>query len=202
VEGLLPGNSNLASPLNLKNLESLKGYTPLSDGNVGSMIRQLWLPSWDEHMDLLQFVVPYMVHVKEYTLLTRIRFHHPCCELDFVPTLHPSLIIQTVDILATATHISIDDVDELGWRVLIDNITLYSKRLKVLKLDCCTDTYPFTSSKGLGEMFCALPGLECIRLDSAPIGTGELGEKMNQMTVRGFEAFLKHCKIKQLDFHW
>jgi hypothetical protein len=136
---------------------------------VGPLVKKLWIPSWDDHLDILEFVFPYLINLK------MIKFNHPSHDPDFIPTLRPSIINESQRLLERVKSVGVDDVDSEGWPVLIDSLTDHGQHLKILNLECCTEKDPFISGFGLSKMFSKMKDLECVRFDAAPIGSGEFG---------------------------
>ncbi|KAJ3276451.1 hypothetical protein HDV01_005074 [Terramyces sp. JEL0728] len=100
-----------------------------------------------------------------------LKFNHPVHGPDFLPTLAPSIVLQSRPYISQLQNLSVNDVHKNSWPLLLDALKQEGYNLKVLSLEACSELEPFTSKIGLSTIFPALRNLECLRLDGVPVNS-------------------------------
>ncbi len=152
--------ANEALPKRLGNYNDANQF---SFGN-GSYVKQIWIPSYDKNIDLIEILLPWIPNCKG------IKFNHPPHGSDFIPTIQPSLITFAMKYFSNFERFSVEDVDKDGWPLLIDSLIHHGQNIRHLSIEACSEKDSFTSKTGMSEVFPFLPRLESLRLDGLPIG--------------------------------
>jgi hypothetical protein len=143
------------------------------------------------HLDVIEFVVPYLTQLRE------IQYSHPSHDPEYIPTLRPHIVEDTLPLIRQVLRLSVNDVHREAWHTLIHCLGEQGSRIKVLNLECSTEKEPFLSHFGLSDMFSRLEGLECLRLDAAAIGKGELG---GDADVLHLATSCQHLRAISIDY--
>lgn len=159
----------------------------------GKLVKNIWMPSYDPLLEFLTLVFPYIPNCKA------VKFCHPPHGDEFIPTLQPALIDAAKPYFSQLQSISVEDVDETGWPLLIDAIADNGAELLHLNLEACSEKDPYGSRRGMSTVFPHLSKLKTVRIDGLPLGSLDFPWG-GDLDVQTLSKFCPNLTAVSLDF--
>ena len=146
-------------------LKQLKINDPQIIYGKGSLVKRIWIPFKDPHIDLLTAMLSFFPECKS------LKF----CHHDHGKVETSSAFYTRIPILGQLETLSFDDIESDGWVQLLNELKQNGRNIRSLTLEACPEKDPFDSKVPMGNVFPYLPNLEALRLDGVPLGTNYFG---------------------------